>query len=422
MTIIEKVELYISKSKDKIKIKQESGILLLFVRTFNDSNILSKASSLAFTSLLSLIPLLAVVFMIFKMFGGREIIDSRVKPILYEFLNPVNGDKLAGYLDQFIESAKVETIGSLGIVFLIVAVYSILKTVEDNFNTIWKVSSARKMIERVKSFLLVLILAPILIVISVTLNGYFEKILKMGDNLWSGFSGFIILYTIPFLLVYLFFIMLNLFIPNTTVHIKNAMIGSLYGTVFYYISKNLFVYYTSAAVSTNVIYGSLAVLPFLMLWLDLFWIIVLSSVKLSFIHQNFSGLAMFVKSRGFGRGDKIRIALDTLSVVYKQYQSREKSVLTEKKISQITKTPIYVVTNIVDQLVKNGILVKTSTPENGIVPSTNGDKIRVQEIIDGLDNQKFTDISSSSDTINNLFTESGNLKNDIGEKILKDIL
>jgi membrane protein len=199
------------------------------------------------------------------------------------------------------------------------------------------------------------------------------------------------------------------------------MIGSLYGTVFYYISKNLFVYYTSAAVSTNVIYGSLAILPFLMLWLYLFWIIVLSSVKLSFIHQNFSGLALFVRSRGFGRGDKIRIAMDILKIVYQEYEKGDKVVVTEKKVSTITNNPIYIISSITEQLVKNNILVKTVDPENGLLPSTGADKVNIQEIVDGLDNQNFTSLTSSSDTINKLFTKNGNLTNEIGKKLLKDI-
>ncbi|MBN1969302.1 MAG: YihY/virulence factor BrkB family protein [Candidatus Delongbacteria bacterium] len=406
------IEGFLAKSSEDRSYKRELGIWVVFIRSFNDSKLLSKAASLAFSALLSLIPFLAVLFMIFKFIGGKEIIENRVKPFLYEFLTPVNGDKLATYLDSFIESAKVETIGSIGIIFLFITVYSIFNSIEDNFNQIWKVKNSRKIMERVKSFLLLLILSPILFTISFTLSGYFQKILEYGDSIWGGFSGFSLGYILPFLLVMIFFFLLIIFIPNTNVKPHHALVGSFYGAIGYHLSKSLFVSYTTTAVSTNIIYGSLAVLPFFMLWLYVFWIIVLSSVKIAFIRQNYSGLAFKYSANGYGRGDYIKITIDLLFYLYKSYEIGENKY-NLKKLSKSLEKPPYLVDKIVTKLRNANLILAINEPKDVLIPSMPSSKLKMAFVLDALDNQKPSHIKSQNEKIAKFFSDTGNISNPI---------
>ena len=102
---------------------------LLVIKLAQKNFLFSRASSLAFTTLLSLIPVLAILFMFFKAFGGK-LVETRIKPLVYEYLTAGIGDDINRYLDTFLGSATVDTLGSIGFVFLLIAVYSILSSIE----------------------------------------------------------------------------------------------------------------------------------------------------------------------------------------------------------------------------------------------------------------------------------------------------
>lgn len=298
------------KTQNKFKriLIEEAQMLDLEIKLFFRNHALIRAADLAFTSIFALVPLLAVVFMLFKISGGKQIVDLKVKPFIYNFLSPVSSQQISQYMDTFLNSASIETLGVLGILFLLITVYIILSVIESTFDYIWHVKKSRSFFERLKSYWLIISVSPILLTLSATLNSYLDSIVIESSFFETIYSVFAFKF-MPFILIMFFFTFIISILPNCKVEANNALIAGLFGTVLYYITKNLFVDYTKIAVNYDVIYGSMAVLPIFMLWLFWFWVIVLFSVEVSFVRQNFKYLKSTEKHIEINKFDKIKVAL-----------------------------------------------------------------------------------------------------------------
>jgi len=124
--------------------------ILEFKLFFRNRN-LKSASSLSFSTIVAIIPLLVVLFMIFKMIDGRHLLE-KIKPSLYALLSPGAGDQFSNALEGMLESATVQTLGIVGFVFLLVSVYSLFSSIEEAVNHIWGVAKKRKLLESIKTY------------------------------------------------------------------------------------------------------------------------------------------------------------------------------------------------------------------------------------------------------------------------------
>lgn len=306
------------------KIIEEVQMLDLQIKLFFRNHALTMAADLAFTSIFALVPILAIIFMVFKFFGGKEIVDLKVKPYIYSFLTPVSGKQISSYIDTFLNSANVEALGVLGIVLLLVTVYIILSVIESTFDYIWHVKKSRTFFERLKSYWLIISVSPILLSMSATLTSYLDSI-TIESSFYEVIYTFFAFKLMPFVLIMLFFALMIIVLPNCKVEPNHALLASLIGTVLYYITKNLFIDYTKVAVSYDIIYGSMAVLPIFMLWLFWFWVIVLFSVETAFVRQNFYFLKQIEIHQEINYFDRIKIALLINMKMVKDYLNSEKS-------------------------------------------------------------------------------------------------
>lgn len=249
---------------------REYHILRAQLRLFRDNNSLTTAGGLSFTTLLSLIPLLAVVFMVLRaVTGGGMRIHEALKPFIYRFLNPGTGDQLSAWLDDVLRSATVDTLGILGCVFLLFSVYSILAATESALNRIWGVPAARRALHQLRAYGLLVFVLPVLAAAGLTL---WSALLPAAT---PPFLRFLLVDSLPLVFLYLLFLLLMKGMPNRPVPAGPALCGALQATLLTLLSRWAFFHYTGLAVSTNALYGSLAVLPFLMLWIYSVWAIVL---------------------------------------------------------------------------------------------------------------------------------------------------
>lgn len=295
-------------NKFKNKLIEEAQMLDLEIKLFFRNHALTRAADLAFTSIFALVPLLAVIFMLFKYSGGQAIVNAKVKPFIYNFLSPVSGKLISQYIDTFLNSASIETLGVLGIIFLLVTVYIILSVIESTFDYIWHVKKSRSFFDRLKSYWLIISISPILLSLSATLTSYLDSIV-IESNFFETIYTVFAFKVMPFVLIMLFFTFMISVLPNCKVEANHALVGGFFGTVLYYITKNLFIDYSKLAVNYDIIYGSMAVLPLFMLWLFWFWVIVLFSVEVAFVRQNFKYLKNTEKHIDINQSDKIRVAL-----------------------------------------------------------------------------------------------------------------
>jgi membrane protein len=377
---------------------REVQMLDLEVKLFFRNHGLTRAADLAFTSIFALVPLLAILFMFFKLLGGKEIVETKIKPFIYNFLTPVSGKQITSYIDTFLNSATIETIGVIGIFSLLVGVYFILSLIEHTFDIIWHVKRSRTFFEKLKSYWLIMTASPILIAMSVTLTSYLDSVnikYDFFENLYTVFTFKVI----PFILIWLFFSLLIKSLPNTKVETNYALVGALFGTGLYYLTKNLFIDYTKLAVNYNLIYGSIAILPIFMLWMYWFWVITLLSVEISFVRQNFTYLSRVERSLELNHYDKIRIALIiSLKMVKDQVECRKlDNVL---KYSELLDIPVNHVLGCFQDLEKSGIVKETDKTPELFLPVIPVYEITVNKILNAV-NKMYIPNNSFESEFNN---------------------
>ncbi|MCK4979199.1 MAG: YihY family inner membrane protein, partial [Candidatus Delongbacteria bacterium] len=362
---------------------KELQMLVLELKLLQRNNLFTRAAALTYTTLLSLIPVLAIMFMFFKAFGGK-MVEEKIKPMIYDFLASGAGDTISEYIDSFLGSATVDALGSIGAVFLLVAVYSILSSIERSFNMVWQMNKDRSPIEQLKTYLSIVFIAPVLLIVSISLAGRLEFIIQAGDNVWGGFSTFIIFQLLPFFLIIVMFMFILIIMPNTKVKLKHAAVGAFIGALLYTILKAIFIHYTKKAGNYGVIYGSLAALPFFMLWIYSSWIIVLLSVQITFVRQNIHNLKHMEINVETNRVDKLKIAFMIVYKILKDFiDGNERSNLTE--ISSKLDIPLKDVNQCLAKLEQSGIVIEIAKKQNAYTLNIPVEKLTIKRVLAAVD-------------------------------------
>lgn len=231
------------------------------------------ASALSFSSVLALVPLMTVVFSALSLFPVFKSKSGDIQDFIYRNFLPKLGDQIQIYLQEF--SANAGQLTLWGLVFLLITTLTLLATIEDAFNRIWKVKSGRPMGQRILVYWAMLTLGPIMIAISLSVSSYLLSlsILQGQDVVLSLKSQ--LLRSLPFILELLSFVFFYYSVPNCEVRFKHAFIGGFVAVVLFELAKFGFTQYLGNFNSYQRIYGTLAILPVFLIWIYLSWLVVL---------------------------------------------------------------------------------------------------------------------------------------------------
>lgn len=247
------------------------------------------AAALTFYSVLSFIPVVALALGIAKGFGLSNLLERQLHE--QTFANPQIVDFVVGFANHALENTKGGLITGLGIVFLLWAVVKVLGNTELAMNRIWGVSKGRSITRKFTDYLSIMFIAPILVILISSINVFLTSNLQtiaMEDGFLSYAGSLIItlLNMLPFLLVWVLFIFLYRFMPTTPVKLKYAVIAGIIAGSVYQVVQWFYIRFQIGVSSYNAIYGSLAALPLLLVWLQLSWSIVLWGTELCYILRN----------------------------------------------------------------------------------------------------------------------------------------
>jgi membrane protein len=317
--------------------------------------------------------------------------------MIYDYLTAGIGNSITEYIDSFLGSATVDTLGSIGFIFLLMAVYSILSSIEASFNAIWQVKKNRSPVEMLKTYLTIVFISPILLVLSLWLASRLEAMVGFGGNYLGGLLSFIFVQLSPFILITVLFLLLIIIMPNIEVKVSNAMIGALFGAVCFTAFKALFIHYTKLAVSYNVIYGSIAILPFFMLWIYFSWVIVLISVEIAYVRQNYHNLRHLEQNLLSNRIDKIRIALMVVIKIVKNFIGG-KDQSSQLEISEELDIPIKEIAESLSCLEKNGVIIEIARKRDTYTMNMPLSKLTIGKITDSVDMMYIEDKNFKSES------------------------
>ncbi len=263
-----------------LKVKQKltdktPKVLIETVRQIQEARLFMVASSLAYTTIMSIIPLLAVSFAIFKAFGGMSKVFGTVEPLILSYLTEGTSEEVIKILHQFIDNTHTTVVGVGGMVGLILTSMVMLSNIESAINLVWKAQNTRTFFQKVSSYWMIITLGPL--ALSVAVGAATSSNLPMASLFPSG-SGILGLAFVGFFCMYKF-------VPQARVRWQAAMIASLVTSVVWDIARYSYVMYTKHAVSYNNVYGSLGAVPILLLWIYILWVIVLCGAAFTAVLQ-----------------------------------------------------------------------------------------------------------------------------------------
>lgn len=249
------------------------SLLRFVLARFKQDHCGQAAASLTFTTLLSLVPMVAIALTIFSAFPVFDDFSTQIKTYLLSNLMPDKaGAIISHYMEQFAESATRLT--AVGIVFLAVTAMSMMLTIDREFNVIWRVSRPRPLLKRLVVYWAVLTLAPLLIGASLSLTSWLVG-LSMGYAKHIPLFGVGVLKILPTLFTTLAFTLLFRLVPNRYVPLVHALIGAAVAAVLFEAMNRGFGSYVSHFPTYKLVYGAFASVPIFLMWIYLSWLIIL---------------------------------------------------------------------------------------------------------------------------------------------------
>ena len=259
----------------------------VLVRDLASGDLNLRAMSLVYTTLLSIVPLLALSFSVLKAFGAH----NQIRPMLLQALAPLGekGVEITDRVIEFVNNIKVGVLGAVGLVLLFYTVISLMQKIEDNFNFIWRVHRRRSIARRFSDYLSVIIFAPVLVFAAMALStAALHTDLVQAMMQVRPLGRLISLFTdlLPFLLVIAAFTFVYVFIPNTRVRFHAALGGAIVAGVLWQLTGWIFAAFIVGSAKYAAIYSAFATLILFMIWLYAGWLILLLGSSIAFYLQN----------------------------------------------------------------------------------------------------------------------------------------
>jgi membrane protein len=353
--------------------------LYAVLRDFFSGQLTMRAMSLVYTTLLSIVPLLAVSFAVLKGFG----VFNRLEPYLDEVLAPLGaqGDRITAQVLDLVDNVKGPVLGGVGLLFFLWTAISMIQKVEESFNYTWYVSKSRSFSRRFSEYLIVLLVGPLLMVTAIGLLTSIqsnEVVQWIAGNPALGPLFVLLGKLVPYLLISAVFTFLYVFMPNTKVRIKSAIVGGVAGGFMWAAIGAVFTNFILYASRTQQIYAGFAVAITTLIWLYLNWLILLIGAQLAYYHQYPAFLKTGRKVPRLSNAVRERIALDSLYLIGRAF--REGRGITAADISQHTGIPTIAIMPILVSLEQANLIKVTESEE--LLPGREMSRTRLAEILD----------------------------------------
>lgn len=358
-------------------------ILVLVVRGFFADGCMLRASALTFTTILSLVPLLALMFSVLKGLG----VQNELEPLLLKQL-AVGGGTVVTKIVEYINNTNVARLGTVGLIVLMITVLTLLSNIEKTFNRVWGVKETRPVLRRFTDYFSVVTIGPVFVVaaISMTSTVKSQQLVQMlMEQQYVGEALLMLFEILPFMVMWLVFAGLYLFMPNVKVRPRAALIGGVFGGTLWQVSQWGYLTFQVGVARYNAIYGTLAALPILMVWIYLSWMIVLLGLEMTYATQNLRNIRQDL------RGDRINfasiefIALTILLYVgHRFYLGRPAP--THDALARRLEVPSRLLRHILNELVRLGFLVASAEDDKGTgyLPARALEKIDLHDVMRGL--------------------------------------
>lgn len=340
--------------------------LYLSVRFFIERGHFNYASSLAFSTMLAIVPVAAVVFAVARGFGLDDYIEQSLRSALES--QPQAATAIIGFAQSYLAHAKSGVIIGIGLVFMLYSVLSLINNIEIVFNDIWQVKDKRSPARIIIDYTALLFIVPVGIILVSGLNIFIYTIAQHFETyvlLGSAAKFFIRLLT--FVLMSGVFTALYMFMPNTKVKFSKAVVPGIIAGVamlilqFFYIHSQIFL------TSYNAIYGSFAALPLFMLWILASWYICLFCAEMSYMNQYTDYYAFLVNTGDVCHEKRLTMSAILLSLICRRFADGQKPY-TAIELKELTGIPIRIAKDLLNVLIAVNLVAENTGGGNDMEP------------------------------------------------------
>lgn len=367
-------------------------ITLLTFRGLAEDRCQLRASSLTFYSLLSVVPVLAMIFGIAKGFG----FEQHLRDILLERLAGQEevAMRIIDFSHALLDNVKGGLVAGIGVVVLFYTIIKILSHIENAFNDIWGIKKPRTLGRKITDYLSMILICPVLFLLSsaatvVVASGVrivMERITLLGA---IGPLISLLLNFLPYCVLWVLFTFIYMFMPNNRVRFTSALLAGIIAGTAYHLFQWAYILFQVNVSRYNAIYGSFAALPLFFIWLQVSWLIVLFGAEISFAHQNVDTYEFeqdcLTASHAFKRLLSLRIVhllVYNFSTGVPPYSALQ--------ISHKLEFPIRLVHQLVYELVDAGVLSESCNEgdsDTGYQPGRDPDTLTIKAVLDALDHR-----------------------------------
>ena len=257
-------------------------LLFLWARCQQD-NIKVPAGHLAYVTLLSIVPFLAVIFYMLSAFPMFADLNKIMEDLIYNNFVPTSGDAIKDHVGGFIENTK--KMSMMGIASLIVIALLLISTIDQTINRIWRCTNKRSIVQAFTIYWTILSLGPIILGSSIALSSYLFSIVQAQGFLSAGQQ---LLSFMPFIIAWLTFAGVYTLVPHQRVSFRYSCLGGFTASLLLNLGTDLFTLYITNFPSQQIIYGALAVIPILFVWIYFNWLIVLFGAEVTSTLEEYS--------------------------------------------------------------------------------------------------------------------------------------
>lgn len=365
-------------------------VLILSIRGFDENKCKLRASSLTFYSLVSIVPVAAMAFGIAKGFGFEKVLEAQLRSKL------AGHEEILANVIQFshslLENTRGGVIAGIGLIVLFWAVIKVLGQIEEAFNDIWGVKERRTIGRMFSDYLSLMLICPVLIILSSSMTVFITTQLNLIMEKFTILGVlsplfFLFLKLLPYGLLWSLFTFIYIFMPNTKVRFTSGLLaGIIAGTIFQIVQWG-YITFQIGVVQYNAIYGSFAVLPLFLVWLQLSWLIVLYGAELSFAYQNVDTYEFEPDALQASHRLKTLLALQITHHLIKNFAAGGKP-LTAREISHRLEIPIRFVNELLFELAKSNVLSVTEAEgdgERGFQPAVDINALTIHYVLEAMD-------------------------------------
>lgn len=361
--------------------------VMLAVKFFTTKRVMNNASALTYSTLLAIVPILAVVFAVARGFGYNKYIEIWFRDALRS--QPQVADVIVGFVNSYLIHTKSGVFLGFGLVFMLYTVLMLVTNIEKTFNDIWQVKKERSIFRTFTDYFALIFLIPIVIVVTSGISIFFATLTGSLPDLFlvTPTLGFLLDLS-PYALMSALFIGLYVFMPNTHVKVKSCIIPGILAGVAMQWLQLVYIHSQIWVSSYNAIYGSFAALPLFMLWVQISWTICLFGAELCYTSQNLDYFDFNTTTSDISHRFQIVICTMLMGHVCRRFE-KGATPYTINELRDKTGIPIRVVNDLMYKLVEAKLAIEITSDEKGeqsrFVPALSTEQLSLGIMIDRIE-------------------------------------